>query len=427
MIVAANRPDDSVRDDVPERPPGRTPARRAARALVMYVLPFLVLAAAAGGAVRLHQTGPKARQRPARQTSTLVQVGPVKRTTHRAIVRVMGTVVAAQEVVLQPQVSGAIVEQSPELTPGGYVKAGDVVVRIDPAEYRAVLARAEAELAGKQTELQSATWELARLEGLERQDAANKKEMDDARTAKGAAAAAVAAARASVDQARLDVERTTIRAPFNGIVSSKNVDLGAQVTPQTQLATLVGTDEYWVEVCVPVERLSWITIPDKSGGYGSPAVVQQSAGVHPEALWNGRVSRLCADLETQGRMARALVTVSDPLGLETPSAKRVPLLIGSYVHVDIEGRELRDVVAIPRSALRDGQRVWLMSERGELEIRDVDIVWRDRDTVFVGNGVTEGERIVMSDIAAPVEGMALRELRAEGDADTGNRVACKAQ
>jgi hypothetical protein len=169
----------------------------------------------------------------------------------------------------------------------------------------------------------------------------------------------------------------------------------------------------------------WITIPDKTGRHGSPAVVQQSDGAKPEARWDGRVSRLRTDLEAQGRMARALVTVRDPLGLESPSTKRVPLLIGSYVHVDIQGRELDDVAAIPRSALRDGQRVWLMGDRDKLVFRNVEIVWRDRDTVFIGGGLTAGERIVMSDIAAPVEGMALRELRAEGDANTGNRVACK--
>lgn len=427
MIVSFRSPGDNVPDCMQTLSAKRTPPRRVARALIAYVLPFAVLIAASAGAVRFYQTAPKAKQRKANTKSALVQISTVSPARHRAIVHAMGTVMAAQEVSLQPQVSGRIIRLSPELIPGGHVKAGDVLVEIDPTEYRAVLERAEAELAGKQAESQSATWELARLEGLDKINAANKKELDVARTAKLASDAAVAAARASVNLARLNVERTTIRAPFNGVIAVKGVDVGAQVTPQTQLATLVGTDEYWVEVSVPVDRLSWITIPDTAGQQGSSVVVHQNDNGGPGTEWEGRVHRLRKDLEPLGRMARLLVTVSDPLGLKSSSPKSVPLLIGSYVHVDIEGRELDDVVAISRSALRDGQRVWLMNDRGELVIREVDIAWRDRDTVLVQAGLAEGERLVTSDIATPIAGMPLREQGAQSRPALADRIAERTQ
>ncbi len=384
-----------------------------------------MIAAAGGVAYWLYRTAPKARQRGAKQISTLVQVEPVRRTRHRAFVRAMGTVMAAQEVVVQPQVSGEIVKLSPELIPGGRVKAGDVLAQIDPKEYQIALDRAEADLVGKQAQSQSAAWEMTRLEGLKRSDAVNRNELEDASAAKAVAEAAVAVARASVDQARLDVERTTIRAPFNGIVTSKGVDLGAQVTTQTQLATLIGTDEYWVEASVPVDRLRWVTIPGKVGERGSSAVVYQSDGSGPEMKWGAHVHRLRGDLEPQGRMARVLVTVQDPLGLNSPSPQPLPLLIGAYVHVDIEGRELENVVAVPRSALRDGRRVWVMDDRAQLVIREVNVIWRDRDVVLLKDGLAEGERLVMSDIATPVAGMPLRQQGAGGGGAEGNRVACQ--
>jgi len=421
--VALRPPDDNVPDDTRSPSPKRTRTRRVVRALVAYVLPLVVLAAASAGALWFYRTAPKARRGKASRTSALVEIQTVTPGTHRAIVRAMGTVVATQEVSLQPQVSGMIVRLSPDFTPGGRVSADEVVAAIDPTEYQAVLDRAEAELAGNQAELASAAWELARLERLEKISAVNDKELDVAQTAKLAADAAVAAARASVTLARLDVERTTIRAPFNGVIVAKNVDLGAQVTSQTQLAALIGTDEYWVEVAVPVDRLSWIAIPIKTGQQGSPAVVYQGDDAHPETRWEGRVHRLRKDLEPLGRMARLLVTVSDPLGLKSSSPKTVPLLVGSYVHVAIEGRELQGVVAIPRSALRDGQRVWLMSEGSELVIRDVDIAWRDRDSVLVRTGLAAGDRLVTSDIATPVPGLPLREQDSQGRPVPRERVA----
>jgi hypothetical protein len=115
-------------------------------------------------------------------------------------------------------------------------------------------------------------------------------------------------------------------------------------------------------------------------------------------------------------MARLLVTIPDPLGLGTPNPA---LLIGAYVRVEIQGERLTDVVPIAERLLRDGTSVWIMNAADELEIRTVEIAWRERDRVCVAAGISPGERIVTSDLSAPVPGMALRVLDETTDAEAG--------
>ena len=114
------------------------------------------------------------------------------------------------------------------------------------------------------------------------------------------------------------------------------------------------------------------------------------------------------DLATEGRMARILVEVTDPLGLKTSNQDRAPLLIGEYVRVKILGHKLDGVFQIPRTALRDNSSVWIIKENQKLEIRKVYPVWRDADVVLLQNDLRPGEQLIISDLAAPVEGMTVR-------------------
>jgi hypothetical protein len=114
------------------------------------------------------------------------------------------------------------------------------------------------------------------------------------------------------------------------------------------------------------------------------------------------------DLAAEGRMARILVEVVDPLGLKTSNKDREPLLIGEYVRVKILGRILDGVFQIPRTALRDNSSVWIVKENQTLEIRKVHPIWRDADVVLLKDDLNPGEQLIVSDLAAPVEGMSVR-------------------
>jgi RND family efflux transporter MFP subunit len=236
-----------------------------------------------------------------------------------------------------------------------------------------------------------------------------------------AAQAKLKAEQAELKRAELDLNRTSVRAPFNAIVRSKSVEVGSLVTPQDPLAELVGVDEYWIQVSVPVDYLRWISVPNRKGKKGSKVRVVHRSGYER----TGEVIQLLGDLETEGRMARILVAVKDPLGLKDSGQTTRPLLIGEYVRVEIEGSPLSQVFRIPRVALRENDTVWVVGEDSTLHIRPVTTIWRDTKTVFLEQGLNPGDRVIVSDLAAPVEGMKIQMEGAEraepaGEDNTGN-------
>ena len=374
------------------------------------VLPIILIGAGLAAASYLMKTGPKSARRPPVKLAPLVQVQPLERGTYSVVVKAMGTVAPARSVELKSRVAGEIVDIHPDFTEGGLLKAGAPVLGIDPEDYKLAMIQKEKAVAdarynlklelGKQ-EVARREWEILGLadDAKEREVelALRKPHLEKAR-------ADLTAAEAEVAKAKLDLSRTRITAPFNAMVMSKDVDLGSQVTTATVLGELAGTDAYWVVATLPVERLHWIRIPVKEGDSASPAKIAYAANHHVE----GRVIRLMGDLSSEGRLARLLVEVRDPLRLERGPDGDPPLLIGEYVKVHIEGRELSDVFKIPRSALRDNAFVWTVGEDSALRIKPIDPIWKDEELVLLQDGVSPGEKLVISGLAAPVEGMPVR-------------------
>ena len=151
------------------------------------------------------------------------------------------------------------------------------------------------------------------------------------------------------------------------------------------------------------ERRAFLNVSDAPAA-AKAHITPTSGGATRE----GRVIRLLGDLEARGRMARLLVSVQDPMGLKGAGTDDVPLLLGSYVQVELEGRQLENIVKIPRDALRDNAFVWVVDARDALDIREVEVAWRGPETVLIKDGVSAGDRLVVSDIAPPIEGMPLQ-------------------
>lgn len=381
--------------------------------MLKYVVPLVVVVVGVKAAIHLYETGPKAERTPPPRREARVDVQPVSLTEVQAIIHAMGTVTPARQVELQPRVSGEVVRISPSLVPGGRFEAGDFMLQIDPADYELAVQRARSQIARARYELklEKGHQEIARREWQlldgEADATAQGRELALRQPHLERAEAELKAAEAGLREAELQLERTTIHAPFPCIVLEEHVDLGTQVTTQTRLARLVGTDVYWVRAAVPVDELPWIRFPDEKGEGGSPVTIRQQLDGVRSSQWQGSVLRIMGDLEPQGRMARVLISVEDPLGQTASDGRGMPLIIGAYVNVTIEGRDIENAYAIPRSVLREGRSVWLMNDHRRLEIRDVDIVWQSRDTVLVRDGLNAGERLVVSDIPAPVQGMGL--------------------
>ncbi len=353
---------------------------------------------------------PEIGKAPMPKTSYLADVMTVSKISEPIIIKAMGTVVPVRKIVLRSRVAGQIIAVSDQFRPGGYLSAGQTIVTIEPDDYelaimqsKGQLTNAQAALAlekGKQ-QIALREWELVNngreISDQDRSLALRQPQLMQAQ-------ANVEISRSALKKSELDLSRTQINAPFNCMVLSKSVDIGTNVTSQESLAELVDIDKYWIEVSVPLDELKWLEIPDITNTKGSEAKVYYNDNVV-----SGKVVGLLTNLESKGKMARVLVEVEDPFDLKTNS--RQPLLLGDYVKIEIEGKLMDNIARIPRTAWRDDNNVWLAISRDggyELDIRQAKTIWRDEDTVVITDGLNNGELLVISAIASPVNGMSLR-------------------
>lgn len=344
-----------------------------------------------------------------KRTAALVEVTDVAIDSHFPQVVSTGTVLPAKDITLSAQVSGEIIRQYEAFAPGGNVKKGDLLLQIDPADYRNILALRESDLQQAQSNM--------RIEAG-RQDVAKKgyelvasqvgnidKDLVLREPQYQSVKAQLEAAKAAVEQAKLNLRRTTIRAPFDAQVLSRNVNIGSQVGNNASLGRLVGTDEYWIQVNVPLSKLRWLNFADRNDGKGSLVKLYNEKAWGDGVYREGRLYRLIGSLDNQTRLARVLVSVSDPLGLENDSVPA--FILNSFVEARIEARELENVVQLNRDYLREGETVWLM-EDGKLHIQPVTVQFEDTEYAYISEGLTDDDQVVITSLATVREGTPLR-------------------
>lgn len=359
----------------------------------------------------------EAQKRPDKEEpSLLVETSNPESGAYPALVEAMGQVRAAEQIELKAQVGGEIVSISDEFIPGGYFLKGDEILSIDPADYdlevkkqRAVLRQAQADYdleMGRQSVAQDELKILERTTGrkLEQPDLALRKPQ------LAQAQAELQKARSDLEDAQLDLSRTKIKAPFNALMRERSATLGDKISAGQTLGTLVNTDEYWIEISIPVSDLRWLDIPTRSGEYGSPATVYLD---NNRGQRSGALLRLTGSLDTDSRLATVLVRVKDPLlWLDTTEgsvAEKPPLILGDYVRVVLQGEVIQNAVRIPLSWVRDDNVVWLKAD-GKLAFTPVEIAYEDRDYAYIRSGLSANDAVVTSDISVPVEGMSIRTV-----------------
>ncbi|MEE4172727.1 MAG: efflux RND transporter periplasmic adaptor subunit [Xanthomonadales bacterium] len=359
-----------------------------------------------------------------RQTAMPVDVITPETGTFRPTIEALGQVRPVQALELRPQVGGLIIELSPQLEPGNFVRAGDVLLRIEDADYRNLLLQRESELLQAQAELDI---ERGRQVQAEREYRELKRDRGEALSRDNlslvlrepqlrSAEARVRAAQAAEAQARLNLERTVIRAPFDAQVLARSANLGSQVANGEPLAELAGIDRYWVEASVPLDMLRWLVFASDDGSEGSLVRVRHRTAWGPDQFREGRLQKLVGELEGETRLARVLVAVDDPLARRPEHAEQPSLIIGAFVEAQIAGREIVGALKLPRALLRQNDTVWLMRE-GALAVQPVSVVFQDADAVYVDSGLKPGDQVVTTNLATVRDGIRLRLRSAGGGMD----------
>jgi RND family efflux transporter MFP subunit len=314
-------------------------------------------------------------------------------------VRGTGVVTPAKQVAVVPQVAGKIVETSPKLMPGGRFKTGEVIAKIDARDYLAArdaaqsqAQRAELELALERGrgEVAEREWTLIGEAGSTPTDLALRKPQY------ALAEQNLLAAKGALAQASLNVQRTRLTAPFNAVVVSENIDIGQVVGPGSTAATLVGTDQLWVTVSLPISEVDVLQF----GEDGSAARVIQRLSDGRTVEHEGRALQLGGALDPATRLAQVTVGIDRPYD---PEKSALPLLPGAYVEVIFEGLVASQVSRIPRAALYGGDTVWVTQD-GTLVRRTVEIAGGDGEAVLVSNGLKSGDAIITTALSLPVAG-----------------------
>lgn len=360
------------------------------------------------GAFVIRETAPSVEFKEPERAIPTVRTISSEPTTLRYRVRTQGTVAPRTEADLVPEVSGRVVWLSPSFAPGGFFKQGDLLLRIESRDFELAVDRQRAALKRAESEFDFADSELKRRESLSEAGVASPSQLADARRAAAVAEATVIDARAALEQARRDLERSQIRAPFDGRVREEHVDIGQFVTRGNLIGRIYATDYAEIRLPIPDHEIRFLDLPDPRVAGSEPAKQGPEVLLHATFAgrpfeWTGRIVRTEAEIDEKSRMMNVVARVDDPYRA-SDAESRPPLAVGLFVQAEIMGPLAKDVIVVPRYALRDGGKILVVDGESRLRTKKVEVLRIDRDDVLIQGPLAPGERICVSPIQAVVEG-----------------------
>ena len=372
-----------------------------------FFIPAAILLVFAAGAGVILATAPVLTPAARVPIPLSVRVSAVEPQSIQLKVHSQGSVAPATESLLIPEVSGRILSVSPKLVAGGYFEQGDVLARIDDSDYRSALDRANAAAGRSAAELRLAQQEHERQVSLAKRQLTSKSQLEAAIRALSVARASQREAAANLAQARQDLERTRLIAPFSGLVRSESVDAGQYVSPGASIATLYASDSVEVRLPIADRQLGFLNLPPMLRGElpeeMQPSVTLSADYAGQSLSWQGRIVRMEAEIDITSRMVQLVARVPQ-------RADQPPMNVGLFVDAEIEGLAAENIVVLPRSSLRNGNQVMVVDDDNRLVFRTIDPLRLYQDNVLIRRGLEAGERVCVSPIQTPIEGMAVEPL-----------------
>lgn len=372
---------------------------------------FMILIMGAIVVFLIFMTEPKAeREGATKETAMLVEVTEVEKGDFFPVFEVTGTVKPAKDIILSPRVSGEVIDISDRFMPGGFFRKGEVILQIDTADYKNILELRKSELMSAQSDLKI---EMGRQKVAEKDYQLFDGELAEEEMSLilrqpqlEAIKAKVKAAQADLDQAELELKRTTLKAPFDLHVISRNVNIGSQVSPGEDLGRLVGINNYWIITTIDLLKVRWLEFPEKEYEKGSEVIFRNRTAWKEGEFRSGYLFRLIGALEGKTRLAKVIVNVPDPLLLsDTSDLPR--LIVDEFVQVKITGREIKNVFRVKRDFIRENNTIWIMKS-GKLDIRKPEVLLKDAKYAYITEGLEDKEKIVITNLSSVTQGAKLR-------------------
>ena len=382
------------------------------RKLQRALLITAIFAVAFGGVFAMLAMRPEPPKREQPNLAMLVEAIELEAASAAVVIRSQGTVMPQTETILSAEVSGAIIDMSPKFRAGGVFEQGEILIRIDPTNYQTAVDRARALVNQRQIEHDGAL--KLRTQGYR------------AEAEYAAAQAALASAKADLTRAERDLQRTYIRLPYDGIVRSKDADLGQFVNPGTRLGVTFATDFAEVRLPLTDQDLAFIDLPDAravaaTGEAEGQAVMLSAIQKGERREWKARIVRSEGVVDENSRVTYAVARVDDPYGFETESE---PLPMGTFVVASIDGVSPGELIRVPRSTIRGSNQLIFVDADNRIRIREVDVFRFDADYAYLRDTDLIGERVVVTSLENPINGMLVRTTLDEpGTSDDASRIA----
>ncbi len=364
-------------------------------------LPIGVLVIAGGLFVALSAMKKPPQQKQQETVAPLVEVTPVRLTDVTMKVNSYGEVMAQEQTELVAQVSGQVVSISEHFVKGGFVKEGDVLVRIDPNDYEAALIEAQAGLAQAQSalEIEQAQAHVAKTEWQRIKDNANAVIPSELYLRKPQLAEKLAkfkAAQAQVKRANRNLERTYIKAPYDALVTAKKVSLGSVVNSGNMLGQIDAISIAKVRLPVANHDLQYLV----DGGIGADvALTSEVAG--KVRTWHGKIVRNEGVVDKRSRMTYLVAYV------DSPYEQSEPLRFGAYTNASITGKHVTNAAIVPSYLIRD-DRIALIDDEIKLTFSSLEVIREQDGMSYVTHGLDDGQQIITSALDYPTQGMQLR-------------------
>jgi RND family efflux transporter MFP subunit len=378
------------------------------------ILPIIIIAISTAAAVWMFMQKEPPQTIDKKPPTMFVDVIQVNATNEKITVTAQGSVTPRTQTTLISEVSGLITDVSPAFVAGGFFSKGDVLVRIDDRNYRAEVKRAQAAVRAAETNVTRETgladyaredWERAQSV-LRSSKAATDLAMRKPQQAE--ALASLEFAKADLEKREGDLDRTVIRAPYDGLVREKRADIGQFVNSGSPLAVTFSVEVAEIRLPLPDSQLPYLNLDEYelAQGHGPDVVLSASIGGQLNT-WQGRVIRTEGVFDERSRVLYLVAQVNDPYNRYTKGWEH-PLRMGTFVDAAIEGKLLENVIRLPRRALRRDNKIWTVADNDTLTAVTVVIARADEQSILVQSGLKSGQLVCLTVPENPLPGTLVR-------------------
>ncbi|MFP6803194.1 MAG: efflux RND transporter periplasmic adaptor subunit [Pseudomonadales bacterium] len=377
-------------------------------------MPIVIIAISSAAAVWMFMQKDPPQTIDKKPPSMLVDVMRVHATNEKITVKAQGSVTPRTQTTLISEVSGLITEVSAAFVAGGFFSKGDVLVRIDDRNYRAEVKRAQAAVRAAETKVTRETgladyaredWERAQSV-LRSSKAATDLAMRKPQQAE--ALASLEFAKADLEKREGDLDRTVIRAPYDGLVREKRADIGQFVNSGSPLAVTFSVEVAEIRLPLPDSQLPYLNLDEHELVQGRGPGVVLSANIGGQLnSWQGRIIRTEGVFDERSRVLYLVAQIDDPYNRYSQKWQH-SLRMGTFVEAAIEGEQLDNVIRLPRTALRRDNKIWTVSDNDTLRPVTVEIAHADEQSVLIRSGLTSGQLICLTVPENPFPGTPVR-------------------